>query len=778
MVLPTGNEELFRKAINQGHSAAWEQRWPQAVEHYTRALKEFPDNPPALNSLALAHLELGHLDQALELYQRAARLSPEDPLPVEKIAQIHQQLGQVQEGVEFSMRAADLYLNMRDADKAINNWTRVIRLDPESVEAHERLARLYERLGRTQQAITEQIAAASLLQHAGRLEEAQIAGEHALSLDPKNKEAQNAVEMLKAFESLPKPVRKAGPTGPLRAVKDKARDADKTAMKAFEESPDPIEEARQKALQTLAAMLFDLTPSEAEMKQQTGTLRSIARVVADGLLARGFDERKIVRHLSNAIESQSREEKQKAAEELQLAVQAGLDHPAAHFNLGILLAGAEQFEEAQHSFQRAVKHADYGLAARLLMAGHLLAEGRDHEAAVEYLRALKAADAAVVPEDQAEALRQQYEPLVEAASQDEDAKEIERLCENIRHLLLRPSWRMGVKEARSQLPENTNGTGPLPLAEILTQANSGRLVDSMARINHLAREGHLRAAMEETFTTLEFAPNYLPLHINMGELMLMQEHPQEASDKFATVARVYSARGESDRATQMYQRIVDISPLDTRARAHLIDQVTAQGEIEEAISQYLEMADVYYRLAQLDQARATYEKALRISQSAEADSTWTAQILHQIADIDLQRLDWRKALRVYEQLRSLVPSDESARNHLIELNLRLGQTAKANGELDNYLSYLNSLSRDEEAANFLRNVVEEYPHFSLAHRRLAEHYQQLGQNEEAIEEWNKVGELQVQAGDREGAKMAVRAILSLNPPNAERYQKFLQRLSK
>jgi len=36
----------------------------------------------------------------------------------------------------------------------------------------------------------------------------------------------------------------------------------------------------------------------------------------------------------------------------------------------------------------------------------------------------------------------------------------------------------------------------------------------------------------------------------------------------------------------------------------------------------------------------------------------------------------------------------------------------------------------------------------------------------------------VDSGDREGAKAAVRAILALNPPNAERYQNFLNRLSK
>lgn len=778
MVIAQGNEDLFRRSMNQGHSAAWEGRWQEAVEHYTRALEEFPDNSPTLNSLALAHFELGNLEQALDLYKRAARLSPEDPLPLEKTALIFKQTGRVNEAVQYSMRAAELYLGLRDADKAINNWTRVIRLQPDNIDAHARLALVYEKLGRTPQAITEHIAVAALQQHAGMLDEARKTGEHALSLNPKNKEAQQASAMLQANKALPKPVRQGGVSGPLRlpagADQPKGR---WTANLEFEEGPDPIEEAKQKALQTLAAMLFDLTPGQVEAPRKTASLRSIARVVSDGLMARGFDEQAIVRHLVQAIELQTKRRGPEAAEQLSAAIQAGLDHAAAHFVLGLLLVDGEQSEEAQRSFQKAVKHNDYAMAARLMLGDHLRRQARYREAVADYLQALKLADSAVVPESKAEALRGQYEPLI-AAAQQHNEDEAKLLCENIRHLLVRPNWRSGLHEARGQLPSSRNGAAPLPVADILTHANSARLVDALARINEISRQGYFRAAMEEAYGALEFSPAYLPLHVHMGELLLMNDKPQQAVDKLSTVARVYSARGEGDRATQIYERILNISPLDVNARTHLIEQLTAQGHMKEAAGQYLELADVYYRLAQLDLARDTYEKALMVAQDTEVDSAWNAQILHQIADIDLQRLDWRKAMRVYEQLRTLSPNDETARLNLVQLNLRLGQEAKANTELDNYLSFLNSRGRDQDATSFLRGLIEENPRFVLGHRRLAESYQQAGEREKAIAEWNKVGELLVEAGDREGAKAAVRAILALNPPNADRYQNFLKRLTK
>ena len=777
MVLPSGNQEKYQIALNQGHSAAWDGRWGQAVEFYNAALKEFPENPSALNSLALAHYELGNLDQALELYQRATRFSPEDPLPVEKSAQIYKQRGDLKKAVDFSMKAADLYLNLRDADKAIHNWTRVTGLEPEHVDAHSRLALVYERLGRTAQAINEHISVASLLQDEGKLEEAQATGEHALSLDPNNADAIQAVELLNNFRSLPKPTPRTGGTSPLQMPELSRPTISTTGQLNLEESPDPVEEAADLAVQQLAGMLFELTSQEEAELQGTGALRSIAKVVAEGLLSRGYDELAISKSLSRAIQLQQSGDFNEAVDELKASIQAGLDHPAAHFYSGYLLSQLDRREDAQLSYQRSVKNSDFTLAARLRMAAYLKDQDQLPDAALQYMRALRAADSAIVEEDQREAIRAQYEPLIETLSSDEDETGFETLCTNIEHLLMRPNWRTSVREARQQLPPMPDGETPAPLADILARRDSSRLVDAMANINRVASAGFPRAAIEESWYTMDFAANYLPLHINQGELMLMQERPQEAIEKFATVARLYSARGESDRATQMYQRIVDVSPLNTAAREHLIGQSTSSGDMEGAIRQTLEMAEVYYRLAQLDEARETYGKALKMVQSTDLESTWTAKILNEMADIDLQRLDWKRALRVYEQLRTLVPNDESTRLKLVQLNLGLGQQSKADTELDNYVAYLISISLDDAVGNFLAEVVEENPDYITGRRRLAEYLQQNGDREAAIKEWNKVGEMLVESGDREGAKIAVRAILSMDPPNAERYRQFLRRIS-
>ena len=59
--------------------------------------------------------------------------------------------------------------------------------------------------------------------------------------------------------------------------------------------------------------------------------------------------------------------------------------------------------------------------------------------------------------------------------------------------------------------------------------------------------------------------------------------------------------------------------MDMSARSKLIDQLVARGQVDDAIREYIELADIYYRLAELDMARKTYTNALRFVQQLLAD---------------------------------------------------------------------------------------------------------------------------------------------------------------
>ncbi|MCZ6675247.1 MAG: tetratricopeptide repeat protein, partial [Verrucomicrobia bacterium] len=368
--------------------------------------------------------------------------------------------------------------------------------------------------------------------------------------------------------------------------------------------------------------------------------------------------------------------------------------------------------------------------------------------------------------------------IIEVHSSEKDKEVLSKLCSSISDLLIRPNWRMNLIEARKQLPRSGNSTVPLPIAELLTQAEGSIVVEALTKINILARDGHYRTAMEEAFAVLEHAPTYLPLHIQMGELLLRQDRNQEAIQKFTTVAEAYGSRGESIRATEMYDRIVELSPMDIGARTRLIDQLITRGDVDKALGAYVSLGETYYRLAELDMARSTYERALRLAQQSNLEDNWNVQILHNMADIDLQRLNWRQALRVFEQLRTLQPSDEKARMNLIELNVLMGHDVQAQAELDNYISFLVGNNQERIALAFLEALVEENPEMVFARRRLAQVYQQAARVNDAVAQWDKIGELLLESGDRDGAVEAIKSIVNLNPPKVDQYRTFLEKLNQ
>ena len=147
------HDKIYQEEMNQGHSAAWDQKWDQAVEHYRKAVKAVPNKPQAINNLGLAYFQLQKYKESEACYKQAARLSPDDPLPIERLAQIYERTGKIKLSADQSMLAADLYLKLKDADKAIESWVRVTRLIPEHLRAHSRLAVVFERIGRKQQAV-------------------------------------------------------------------------------------------------------------------------------------------------------------------------------------------------------------------------------------------------------------------------------------------------------------------------------------------------------------------------------------------------------------------------------------------------------------------------------------------------------------------------------------------------------------------------------------------------------------------------------------------------
>jgi tetratricopeptide (TPR) repeat protein len=765
----SGDQQAFQYAMNQGHSAAWDLDWEKASSFYRVALAEFPENASALTSLALAFFELQNFSEALEYYQRAAKVSPNDPVPLQKVAEIQERQGNLKNATTSYMKVAELYARNREVEKAIQNWIRVTALDPQYLAAHTRLALVYERLGRTTEAMVEYISIASLLQSQGNTQTAIQTVKHALEVVPNSKEANLALTLLQSRKPLPTPSRPRIATGP--ALMSHFYPGE-TPTSEEESRPriDPIQDSRQKALAMLAEILF-----EQEETQAPQTRKGLTNIVK-GMMGDEqdqYDQTKLIQHLSQAIDLQSHGQEKEAANELELAMEAGLESSAASYLMGFMQSKSDQFESAVGNLRKAVQHELFGLGSRLLLAITLFKMDSVKESSVEYLEALRIADSESVSADQAEELRMLYDPLIETFSQESDEKLQKRICENISKMLIRPDWREQIRLARQQLPGQSSGSTPIPLAEMLTEATSSQLVESLAKVNQLAHSDKLPSAMEEAFYALKFAPTYLPLHICIGDLLVQEGRIPEAVLKYSIVAKSYSVRGETNRAINLLRRVAELNPVDMETRNNLIDLLVTEGKVQDTIQEYTKLAESYYNIADLPMARKTYSLAFRYAQQANADRENKVKLMQRMADIDMQSLDLRNAIRVFEQIRNIDPDDEKTRNMLFELNNRLGQSTQAMTELDNYLNHLITSHRTTEALEYINNKIHENQEQPTLYRRLAEIYRLLGRNEEAINQLEMAKELFIQAGNRSAAIEALRTILALNPSNASMYQRML-----
>ena len=69
-----GRQDEFQEAMNQGHSAAWDQNWDRAAVFYRQALEEFPEHPQALTNLGVSYQAVGELAKARQHLERALAL--------------------------------------------------------------------------------------------------------------------------------------------------------------------------------------------------------------------------------------------------------------------------------------------------------------------------------------------------------------------------------------------------------------------------------------------------------------------------------------------------------------------------------------------------------------------------------------------------------------------------------------------------------------------------------------------------------------------------------
>ena len=756
-----GNQRQFERAVRRAADHVEKREWDKALVQYEQALAEFPDDAAALAGLGLVYLNMQQLEKALHAHQQARQAGSDDPRVLQRLAGIQERLKRPDEAADTYVALAERVLQERDIDSAVQSWTRATQLAPGHPIARLNLAKAYASQGYTQAAIKEYLELANAFQRERRPDQAMNICQQALMLDPRNSAVLNLMSTLRNILA---PAEKPAPAREPIAVTD-------LDDLSFEDQPSPsqrdegspVDIARQRALSVLAETVFEEDLSAVTTPRRPSAT-ALTKQEIDTLIGQALD-----------FQRQGLVDEGVAAHEQLL--EAGVDRPEVHFNLGLLYQEKMQWREAVRHLSLVQEHKDYKLGALFAIGECHRAQGKIDLALSYLMEVLKLVDLTLVRRDQADDVIHLYESLVDSYAKKGDPNQARNLIDSLIRFLNSKGWEDKVKEARERLDSVAGEGVVMSLAEIVGVPGSEAVLESMAMIQELVKRGKIFSAIEEAYNAIRVSTSYLPLHLHLGEVLLSQGRFEEATAKFLTVAHLYQARGNTRAAIGVYRRLLRASPMDVTVRSRLIGLLIGRGAIDNALEEYLALGEAYFQLAQINKALEKYNEALRLAPRASDEDAWTVKLMHRLGDIHLQRADWREALRIYRRIKEISPYDERSCLNLSDLYYKMGRSREALTELDTLVGHLFKRQKFKKALAILRDAVQMRPNEEPLRFRLAQACLSLGEKEEAIAELDALGDLQLRAGRTQQAIETIRSFIKIDPPNVESYRQLLHQIT-
>ncbi|MBZ0309073.1 MAG: tetratricopeptide repeat protein [Anaerolineae bacterium] len=739
-----GNQEKFERSMLAGDDAAWNQQWDKAIEAYMTAVREFPNNVHACNSLGYALYSVGRLEDALKVYMQASKIDETLPLPVERMADVLERLGRLNDAAKQYLAVADIYLAQHDLEKAISNWEKATQITPGLVKIHQRLAMAYERTGQKDSAISEYLNLAYNFQKAGNNQVALQALERALRIDSRDARVLNAKTAVINNVSLsPDLAREKS-----KKASDNVKEEDLSFINydaADADARGPIGDAVERALEMLATHVF-----ETGMMDMAGA------------------------SAIQAIEMHRAGINQEAIGAYQRAEAAGMSYTGPLFmNLGALLVEVKRWQDSLGYLQKVSGDA-------LLTAGAMHGLGlaymglRDYRHAVKsFINTLRLVDMALALSDEEKGeLSNVYSRIASMASQATEGT-LEALGKKFESLLTGKDWKRRVALTRSQIEDFINNDVDRLLENL---AQDDGVIESMGRVDEYVRQKRYTLAMDEVHQILMKSPDYLAAHLRVAQVLMDIGHVEQAIQKYNLIAQTYLVRGDMLKTADILNEVIRVAPADIRLRENLIELLEQQGRHEEMLDQYIDLADTYVEMADVSNARTTYNQALKLAQRLNASPQKVASILTSTAKLDENRLELRGALRIYQQISEMLPEDEQARRKLVDLNFRLNNPINGTQELDNLLRIYAKQRRADLILKTLEDLAERYPKDMAIRSRLGSVYEQMKRSQDAIVQFEHLRQLQHDAGMLAEAKKTIERIIKLQPPNGAHYRAMLQQM--
>jgi pilus assembly protein FimV len=194
------------KVLSAAEKYVQQGKLPNAIAEYEKVIKEDPKDLTVLNTIGDLYARVGQNDQAcgyfrkvgdqyaqngftvkaIAIYKKLTKLTPTAADCLTKLAELYTQQGLFNDARAQYMQVADQLLKAGDNGKAAKVFQKILELDPENTTTQSKLADLYIKLGKKDEARNIYYSAAESLYARKSLDAADEALAHVLSLDPGN----------------------------------------------------------------------------------------------------------------------------------------------------------------------------------------------------------------------------------------------------------------------------------------------------------------------------------------------------------------------------------------------------------------------------------------------------------------------------------------------------------------------------------------------------------------------------------------------------------------
>jgi len=222
-----------QKVLSAAEKYVQQGKMQNAIAEYEKVLKADPKDLTVTNTVGDLYSRLGQIDKATEcfksvgdayanqgftvkaiaMYKKISKLKPSLE-GVLKLAELYTQQGLFNDARSQYMQVAEEFLKSGELDNAVRIFQKILEMDPENTSMRVRLAEVYIRLGKKNDAWQIFSAAAETLRAKGNLSGAEEVLQRMLTLDPGNSyalliqgrnqlEAGDAEAAIESFKKVP-----------------------------------------------------------------------------------------------------------------------------------------------------------------------------------------------------------------------------------------------------------------------------------------------------------------------------------------------------------------------------------------------------------------------------------------------------------------------------------------------------------------------------------------------------------------------------------------------